>query len=164
MSEKPVKPRLLHPRLAAILADLRHGEMIYLADAGSGTSPKALFPLDEGVEKIDLAIATNLPTFEDVAAALIDHGDIEAAIVTEDMKHTAPSAREWIGEKLGADKVYEINYLPNYYHLRNKCKVFVQTGDYRVQAQAVLIAGYASADIPVEVLLKEGNAFDADFG
>ena len=34
------KPRLVHPRLAALVATLRHGEMLYIADAGSGTVPR----------------------------------------------------------------------------------------------------------------------------
>ena len=36
------KKRILHERLAAVVASLRHGEMLFIADAGSGTSSKAL--------------------------------------------------------------------------------------------------------------------------
>lgn len=36
------KKRILHERLAAVVASLRHGEMLFIADAGSGISSKAL--------------------------------------------------------------------------------------------------------------------------
>lgn len=143
------KFRILHPRLAAVLADLRHGELIFVGDAGSGTAAKALVPLDPGVEIIDVAIATGMPTFEDVVGAIIECGDIEAAIVTEDMKVHSPQQKEWLGEKLGGDNVHEMRYIPDYYQLRDRCKVFVQTGDYGVHRQAVLIGGYPSANIPI---------------
>lgn len=33
-----MKKRILNERLAAIVAGIRHGEMLFIADAGSGTS------------------------------------------------------------------------------------------------------------------------------
>lgn len=40
-----MKRRILNPRLAALVASVRHGEMIFIADAGSGTCAQALHPL-----------------------------------------------------------------------------------------------------------------------
>ena len=149
MTTPDVKFRILNPRLAAVLAELRHGELIYIGDAGSGTAPKALMPLDPAVEIIDLAVATGIPSFQDVTGAIIECGDIEAAIVTEDMKAAAPEQRAWLESKLGSENVHEMPYVPNYYELRDRCKVFIQTGDYGVHCQAVLIGGYPSANIPI---------------
>ena len=47
-----------------------------------------------------------------------------------------------------------MHYVPEYYQLRNRCKAVVQTGDYGIHAQAILVAGYPSADIPFEVLTQ----------
>lgn len=160
MSKDNPKFRILHPRLAAVLADLRHGELIYVGDAGSGTASKALRPLDPDVEIIDLAVATGVPTFEDVAGAIIECGDIEAAIVTNDMADAAPEQRQWLEKQLGSDNVHSMNYVPDYYELRDRCKVFIQTGDYGVHHQAVLIGGYPSANIPIEFFLGN-NPFAA---
>ena len=41
-----MKRRILNERLAAIVASIRHGEMLFIADSGSGTCSKALYPLD----------------------------------------------------------------------------------------------------------------------
>ena len=43
--------------------------------------------------------------------------------------------------------------------MRDRCKAVIQTGDYGVHAQAILIAGYPSDDIPME-WLKEGLKHD----
>ena len=55
-------------------------------------------------------------------------------------------------ELFGENKVRKINYAPEYYELRDRCRAVVQTGDIGVHAQAILIAGYPSADIPDDIL------------
>ncbi len=38
-----------------------------------------------------------------------------------------------------------MHYIPEYYQMRDRCKAVVQTGDYGIHGQAILIAGYPSA-------------------
>lgn len=141
--------RILNGQLAALVADLRHGEMVFVADAGSGTSPKALHPLDPSVEHLDLGVVTGSPSFQDVAGAIIDAGDIEGALVTDVMPEVNPGDYAFLVERLGQDHVHLMNYIPDYYEMRDRCRAVVQTGDYGVHAQAILIAGYPSDDIPL---------------
>jgi D-ribose pyranase len=143
------KRRLLHERLAAVVSQLRHGEMIYLADAGSGTSPASLVPLAPQVEIVDVAIAPGLPTVTDLVAILWEVGDFEAAIVTEDMADANPQGHALVADLAGADNVHHIRYLPEFYELRDRAKVFIQTGDYAVHGNVVLVAGYPSPPIPL---------------
>ncbi len=82
---KNMKRRILNKELAALVAQIRHGEMIFIADAGSGTSPKAIYPLDSSVQYIDLEAVTGSPSFHDIFTTLKECGDFEGAIVTEDM-------------------------------------------------------------------------------
>ncbi len=95
------KTRLLHERLAAVVSQLRHGEMIYVADAGSGTSSASLVPLSPQVETIDLGIAPGLPSVGDLLSVLCEVGDFEAAIVTEDMVTANPEARKFVSALVG---------------------------------------------------------------
>ena len=125
------KKRILHERLAAVVASLRHGEMLFIADAGSGTSSKALYPLDSSVEYID------------------------GAIVTEDMIEVNQKDYQLLVDLLGKKNIHSMHYIPEYYEMRDRCKAVVQTGDYGVHAQAILIAGYPSAEISMK-WLKEG--------
>lgn len=148
-----MKRRILNERLAGIVASIRHGEMLFIADSGSGTCSKALYPLDESVEYLDVEVVTGSPTFEDIVRTLAEVGDFEGAIITEDMPDQNPKDYGTLCELFGADKVRAINYAPDYYELRDRCRAVIQTGDIGIHAQAVLIAGYPSADIPMDVLL-----------
>ena len=148
-----MKRRILNERLAAIVASIRHGEMIFIADSRSGTCSKALYPLDPSVEYLDVEVVTGSPTFEDIVRTLAEAGDFEGAIVTEDMPDQNPKDYGTLVELFGEEKVRQINYAPEYYQLRDRCRAVVQTGDIGIHAQAVLVAGYPSADIELDVLL-----------
>ncbi len=150
-----MKRRILNERLAAIVASIRHGEMLFIADAGSGTSEKALYPLSPDVEYLDLEAVTGSPSFEDIVSTIVEVGDFEGAIITDVMQELNPKDYNFIVELLGKENIHESPYIPEYYQMRDRCKAVVQTGDYGVHAQAILIAGYPSADIPME-WLKNG--------
>lgn len=150
-----MKRRILNSELAQLVAQIRHGEMIFIADAGSGTSSKAVYPLDESVQYIDLEAVTGSPSFYDIITTLKECGDFEAAIVTEDMVKVNPKDYQTVVDLFGEDHIHVMHYIPEYYQMRDRCKAVVQTGDYGVHAQAIIIAGYPSADIPME-WLKEG--------
>jgi D-ribose pyranase len=147
-----MKKRILNERLAAIVASIRHGEMLFIADAGSGTCEKALHPLDPSVEYLDLEAVTGSPSFQDIAGTLFEVGDFEAAIVTDVMPEVNPKDYQFVVDLFGEDKVTRMNYIPDYYELRDRCRAVIQTGDYGVHAQAILVAGYPSDDIPMDWL------------
>lgn len=148
-----MKRRILNERLAALVASIRHGEMIFIADAGSGTSAQALYPLNPRVEYIDLEAVTGSPSFQDIVSTLVEVGDFEGAIVTDLMPDLNAKDYQFIIDCFGDDHVRTIPYIPDYYELRDRCKAVVQTGDYGIHAQAILIAGYPSDDIPFEWLV-----------
>lgn len=157
-----MKKRILNERLAAIVASIRHGEMLFIADAGSGTSDKALYPLSPDVEYLDLGVVTGSPSFQDVVSTLIEVGDFEGAIITDVMAVSDPKDHDFLVQLFGGSNLHQIPYIPDYYEMRDRCKAVVQTGDYGVHAQAILIAGYPSADIPMEWLkygLKDKRAY-----
>lgn len=147
-----MKKRILNERLAAIVASLRHGEMLFIADAGSGTCEKALHPLDPSVEYLDLEAVTGSPSFQDITGTLFEVGDFESAIVTDVMPEVNPKDYEFVVGLFGENKVTQMNYIPDYYELRDRCRAVIQTGDYGVHAQAILVAGYPSDDIPMDWL------------
>ncbi|GAB3059346.1 hypothetical protein GCM10027053_21590 [Intrasporangium mesophilum] len=146
------KSRLLHPRLAELVATLRHGEMLFIADAGSGTSAKSLVPLAPDVEFIDLGIAPGVPSVADLLTVICDVGDIEAAIVTTEMRQANPEGRDFVESLVGTSNVHELTYVPDFYELRDRVKAVIQTGEYAVHGNVVLVAGYPSPPIPLEWL------------
>lgn len=149
-----MKRRILNERLVAIVASIRHGEMLFIADAGSGTSAKALYPLSPDVEYLDLEAVTGSPSFQDIVSTLVEVGDFEAAIVTDLMPQVNKKDYSFLVGLLGEKNITQVNYIPEYYQLRDRCKAVVQTGDYGMHAQAILIAGYSTDKIPMEWLVK----------
>lgn len=147
-----MKKRILNKELAEVVAQIRHGEMLFIADAGSGTSAKALHPLDSSVQYIDLEAVTGSPSMQDIVDVIVDVGDFEGAIVTEDMVKLNQRDYQFLVEKLGENNIHVMHYIPEYYEMRDRCKAVVQTGDYGVHAQCILVAGYPSADIPMDWL------------
>lgn len=129
--------------------------MLFIADAGSGTSQKALYPLSKDVEYLDLEAVTGSPSFQDIVSTLVEAGDFEGAIITDIMKDVNQKDYDFLTNLIGKGNIHEIPYIPDYYELRDRCKAVIQTGDYGVHAQAILIAGYPSDDIPMN-WLKNG--------
>ena len=148
------KTRLLHPRIAAVVASLRHGEMIFVSDAGSGSSAKALTPLDPGVEYIDIGVATGVPSFQDVVGALCEVGDFEAAVVASNMKEENAGDYAFLVDIFGQELVHEVEYRPDFYDLRDRAKAMVQTGDCGLLTNVVLVGGYPSPNIPLSRLTR----------
>lgn len=149
-----MKKRILNPRLASIVATLRHGEMLFIADAGSGVTEKSLYPLSPEVEYLDLGVVTSSPSFQDVVSTLKEAGDFEAAIITDMMEEHNPKDYQFVREMFGSSHLHEVPYIPKFYQLRDRCKAVIQTGDYGAHAQAILIAGYSTELIPMEWLEK----------
>lgn len=150
-----MKKRILNERLAAIVSSIRHGEMLFIADAGSGTSLKALYPLDPNVEYLDLEAVTGSPSFQDIVSTLIEVGDFEGAIITDLMPKVNEKDFSFLYNLLGEKNIHQVPYIPDYYQLRDRCKAVIQTGDYGMHAQAILIAGYSTDNISME-WLKNG--------
>lgn len=132
--------RLLNPVLAAALATLRHGEVIFVADAGG------VIPDSVNVPILDLGIAPGLVSLEQILPLIRDNGDIERAIIAEPMEQAAPEKYRLVMETFEG-RVTRVDYRPDMYAIRNASKLIVRTGDYSVHGNVALVGGYASADV-----------------
>lgn len=149
-----MKRRILNPRLAAIVSELRHGEMIFVSDSGCGIHESWLRDLAPSVEYLNLGVVSGSPSFEDVVKTLAEAGEFEAVIVPEDMADANKEAFGMLTDLFGENGVHQINCSPELYDLRNKCKAMVQTGDVGVHTNAVLVAAYSDdPPIALDILL-----------
>lgn len=143
-----MKKRILNGRLAAIVANIRHGEMLFIADAGSGTSEKALYPLSPSVEYLDLGAVTGSPSFRDIVSVLVEAGDFEGAIVTDVMPELNPEDYNYITELLGKENIHEMNYIP----IIIKCATAARLL-FRREITAYTLRRYLSRDIQAPIFL-----------
>ncbi len=154
-SKTDPQPRILSGRLAEVLADLRHGETIFLADAGMGLSPAALRPLPPDVEVLDLGVVTGVPSMAQLLPVIEAAGDIERVIISADAAQANPDLRSLLDDLFGPAAVTEVPYYPTMYELRDRARLVVRTGDFLPHANLVLVGGYSSADIPLELLTAD---------
>ena len=141
-----MKRRILNERLASIVASMRHGELLYVGDSGGGIHKNSLYELSPDVEYLDLGVVTGSPSFEDVIKTLAEAGEFEAAVVAEDMEDANPDGFNMLVETFGGDNVHKINFAPDTYNLRDRCKA----GYKGRHGNADLVEGY-SDDPPIEL-------------
>lgn len=147
--------RLLHPELAAVIADLKHGEMVCISDAGSGTHVKSLLPLDPSVMHINLGVAPNVPRTDEIVDILTEVAEFEAAVVSQFTIRHNHAFHQSLLDRFGPGSVHEVEHFPDWYRLRDRARVHLQTGDSGVAAQTILVAGHPTANIPVGWLASD---------
>ena len=136
------KGHILHPTLARVIAELGHGDMLVIADAG--------LPIPLGVERIDLAFAAGQPAFADVLVAVLNEMEVERAILAHEFKTVTaaglPSFVSGIVETLESQPKVAASGLEYISHeefkqLTRHAKAVVRTGEFTPYANVVLVAG-----------------------
>jgi len=70
------KTGLLHAELSRVIAQMGHGDLLVIGDAG--------LPIPPGVTRIDLAVSRGVPSFEAVLSSVLSELQVEAAWVAEE--------------------------------------------------------------------------------
>lgn len=136
------KGYILHPALSRVIAELGHGDMVVIADAG--------LPIPQGVERIDLAYAAGQPAFTDVLVAVLNEMEVERAILANEFKTvTAGKYASFVSgvvETLESQSKVAANGLEYLSHeefkqLTRGAKAVVRTGEFTPYANVILVAG-----------------------
>lgn len=129
------KSKLLHAQLSHLVAQLGHGDMVVVGDAG--------LPVPAGVPCIDLAVMRGLPTVAQVLEALESEMQVESLVLAqESLDANQGQMPQWLPEvwrALPTDKVsHEL------FKQRNaKARAVVRTGECTPYANVMLVAGVA---------------------
>jgi D-ribose pyranase len=121
---------LWHPRLAAIITGMGHGEEIVVADPG--------LPVPAGVEIVDLVFARNEPRFLTVLATLSAELVIEGAVIAEELEDSA--IRDGLRRLLPDVPVEGVPHTNLKERSRN-ARAVVRTGEATPYANIILRAG-----------------------
>jgi D-ribose pyranase len=136
------KGHILHPALARVIAELGHGDLLVIADAG--------LPIPQGVERIDLAFAAGQPAFADVLVAVLNEMEVERAILAGEFKTVTAAAMprfvSGIVETLEsqpkiAAKGLEYLSQDEFKQLTHRARAVVRTGEFTPYANVILVAG-----------------------
>jgi len=121
---------LWHPRLAAVVAGLRHTETIVVADPG--------LPVPPEVETIDLVWARDEPALLPVLAILAAELVVEEALIAEEL--TDPVLLRGLDRHLGSIPLKRTSH-EDFKLLCRSSRAVVRTGETTPYANVILTAG-----------------------
>lgn len=125
--------KILNKKLNTAIADMGHGEIIVVCDAGMKIPSEA--------QRIDLALTEGVPTVEEVLELLTEEFCYERVIVTEDL----PIFNEPLYEKVEMIcKECEIEKVSYKWFMDNipaKAKYIVRTGSFSPYGDIALVSG-----------------------
>jgi D-ribose pyranase len=126
------KSGIINPALCRAIASLGHTDSIVICDAG--------LPIPEGVERIDLSLMRDVPSFNQVFHAIIEELQVERAVMAEEATCENPRVVEVVAEALGKGKV---KFVPHseLKELTESAKAVVRTGEFRPYANVILYSG-----------------------
>jgi D-ribose pyranase len=124
---------ILNPQINALLAHVRHTNMLVIADRG--------FPFFPYVETIDISLVDGIPTVMDVFKAIKENFEISEIYMAEEFQNV--NKPETIQAITKATQPVPIHFEP---HIEFKKKVpsaigLIRTGDSTQYANMILVSG-----------------------
>lgn len=119
--------------LAGAVARQGHGDQLLVCDAG--------FAIPDGVEVVDLSLAVNKPTVEEVLAELVKYHSVEGLVVADMTERHSPSKLAAVIGLL--PKGIPVEKIPHP-ELKKRAawvKTVVRTGDFTAYSNFLLISG-----------------------
>lgn len=138
------KGKILNKRLNEVIADMGHGDILILGDAG--------FPIPCEEKRVDLAITQEMPSVIEILELLYGDFIYERVIVAEEQKKFNPLHFNKVSELSVRCKVETVPHTDIIGTYRDQAKYFVRTGGLEPWGNIVLVSGIDAA----EYFSKEG--------
>lgn len=126
------KNGILNPELSKVIAELGHGNALVICDAG--------LPIPQGVQRIDLALTRNIPTFNQTLDAVLGEMQVERAIIAAEISARNPDVEAHIREALGNVEPSMVSH-EEFKRLTQGAKAIVRTGECTPYANVILYSG-----------------------
>ena len=122
---------IVNAQLARVLAELRHTDLIGIADSG--------LPVVGASEVVDLAVVYGVPSFESVFRAVAEEIVVEAAIAAGEIADANPACWELLQETLSVD--IELVAHEEFKARTAAARAIVRTGEATPYANVLLRCG-----------------------
>jgi D-ribose pyranase len=126
------KNPLLHPEISKIIAGLGEGEQLVIASVN--------LPISSDMQRIDLALTSDIPTVIQTLAVVMSELNIQEAIIAEELEESNKPFLQDLKDELGDIPTTQVLYVA----LRQRTKLakaVVRTGDKNKYGTVILIAG-----------------------
>jgi simple sugar transport system permease protein/D-ribose pyranase len=128
---------ILNAQLSGALATLGHTDLILVVDAG--------FPIPRDAQRVDLAIAENLPDLRTVLDLIGDEIVVEGVVRADDVTTNNPRLDEWLQERFADAEFSTRTHGEMLGELARQAKVIVRTGAFEPWGNIGLFCG---VDVP----------------
>ncbi len=124
---------ILHPELARVVAEMGHGDLLTIADAG--------LPVPVEVERIDLAFAPGKPGFSEVVTAVLEELRVEAYLLAEESRGACPEIVRAIEDALPDAEAIWLASHDELKRMSQSARAVVRTGEFTPYANVLLRSG-----------------------
>lgn len=123
---------ILNAQLSRLIAALGHKDMYMIGDAG--------MPIPPGVEVVDLAVTSGVPTFRQVLDAVLAEDKVEAYTLAKEIETENPKLHAYIKQKL---KGLPVTYVPHEELKKESahCRFAIRTGEFTPYPNIILQSG-----------------------
>ena len=126
------KTQLLNSNISSVISKMGHTDSLAIGDCG--------LPIPSAVERIDLAIIKNLPTFMDTLKAVLLELEVEEIILATETQKVSPNLFKEIQAQFKDVKLTFISHEELKKELSN-CKAVIRTGEQTPYANIILKSG-----------------------
>jgi len=124
------KHGILNSEISKVLSDLGHTDQIVIADAG--------LPVPEGVQKIDLALAANMPTIADTLKVVLNDMAVEKVFLAEEITTKNRKLEQEIFDLIDEDITYNYVSHEEFKNLTKGTTAVIRTGEFTPFANIIL--------------------------
>ena len=149
--------QILNPALAAAVAELGHGDIFMVVDAG--------FPIPRSTYRIDLAVDAGIPLIHQVVALLLRHVFVECMSPSEEMRsnnprHFAAIMEQFRGSGAALDVVPHSRLVQQ---AADSAKLIVRTGDFAAWGSISMVASTEPQAWFTDAAIADGLVMPADY-
>lgn len=128
---------ILNQPLSSALASLGHGDLLIVCDAG--------FPIPRDAQRIDLAVAADLPDLRTILSLVQQELITERLIVAREMAEFNPLLDEWLRTRFSGVEFEQVGHEEMLSMVPLRAKAIVRTGAFDPWGNVGLVSG---VDVP----------------
>ncbi len=142
------KKGILNPELSKVVANMGHGDMLYITDRGFP------IPRHDMTKVVDVSVGVNLPKVVDVVKVVLEELEIEKVIIAEETEKISPHIYKEFMDIVNSIKnkgnPIEVEIIPHmeFKHMLlngalegKEVKGMVRTGEFTPYANIILVSG-----------------------
>lgn len=123
---------VLNHHLSMVIAEVGHTDGLTVADAG--------LPVPLGVDRIDLAVSSGVPTFQQVVSAIASELKVEEIVVASEAFDANPAAMQTLKASFPGVPIISVPHT-EFKALTRDTRAVVRTGECSPYANAILRSG-----------------------